>query len=156
MPSVETGKLISSAVIIRDGRALIFEEKNDAGELKYNLPGGHVEPGETPIDALLRKVREETGMACEPTSFLQLVVNTWDRNHSVLMCFSVHVAADAVVVPEDGITARWMTDQEIADLPDERCVFGIKTALAMALKNERLSAAALLLRKGGKQFEWQK
>ncbi|HBO99851.1 MAG: hypothetical protein UU31_C0001G0038 [Candidatus Uhrbacteria bacterium GW2011_GWA2_41_10] len=156
MPSIETGKLISSAIIIRDDRALVFEEKNDVGELKYNLPGGHIEPGETPIDALLREVLEETGMVCEPMSFLQLVVNTWDRNHSVLMYFSVRVAADAVVVLEEGITAQWMTNEDIAELPDDRCVFGIKSALAMVLRNEVLPSTALLLRKGGKQFEWQK
>jgi len=154
MPSIETGKLISSAVIIRDGHALVFEEKNDAGELKYNLPGGHVEPGETPIDALVREVLEETGMMGEPVSFLQMVVNTWERNHSVLMCFSVRVAADAVVVSEEGITIRWMTAQEIADLPDDRCVFGTKTALAMALNDEALPSSALLLRKGGTPFAW--
>lgn len=156
MPSAETGKLISSAVIVRDGRALVFEEKNDAGELKYNLPGGHVEPGETPIDALRREVLEETGMACEPLSFLLLVVNTWSRNHSVLMCFFVRVADDAVVVPEEGITARWMTDQEIVGLPDDRCVFGIKPALAKAFRHETLPAETLLLRKDGKLFEWQR
>jgi hypothetical protein len=88
-------------------------------------------------------------------SFLQLVVNTWDRNHSVLMCFSVRVSSDAVVVPEEGITARWMTDQDIVALPDDRCVFGIKPALAKALKNEALPSGTLLLRKGGKPFEWQ-
>jgi ADP-ribose pyrophosphatase YjhB (NUDIX family) len=154
MASAETAKLISSAVIVRDGRALVFEEKDDAGELKYNLPGGHVEPGETPIDALVREVSEETGMACEPVAFLQIVVNAWSRSHSALLCFSARVADDAAVTPEEGIVARWMTGEEIAALPDDRCIFGIKTALAKALGGETMPDDALALRKGGQPVDW--
>lgn len=154
MSNAETAKLISSAVVVRDDRALVFEEEDDAGELKYNLPGGHVEPGETPIAALLRELKEETGLSGEPVALLQLVANTWSKNHSILMCFEVRVPDGADVVPEKGIRPKWMTRQEIAALPDGRCVFGIKAALAKAFAGERLPHDALSLRDRGEIVRW--
>jgi mutator protein MutT len=58
------GKLIIAAGvdgIVRDedGRILITRRSDDG---EWDLPGGSVEPGETPAEALTREVREETGL----------------------------------------------------------------------------------------------
>src|SRR3989339_6750 len=153
MPSAETAKLIVSAVIRRDDKVLIFEEENDDGAMRYNLPGGHVEPGETPIEALIREVMEETGLVAKPQAFLQLVTNAWSKNHSVLMCFSVQ-ANDKDVQPEIGTLVRWMTATEVAVLPSDRCVYGIKNAVEKVFSEAALPVGALLLRKAGDPVDW--
>ncbi|MGQ0697571.1 MAG: NUDIX hydrolase [Panacagrimonas sp.] len=61
--------IVVAAVVERDGRYLIVEERiND--ELRINQPAGHWEQGETLIEGLKREALEETAWDVEPTGFL--------------------------------------------------------------------------------------
>jgi 8-oxo-dGTP diphosphatase len=51
----------AAAILDGDGCLLLVKENYD--RRRYTLPGGAVEPGESPIDALLRETLEETGVA---------------------------------------------------------------------------------------------
>jgi len=53
-------RLTVACVVESEGRFLFVEEDID-GALVLNQPAGHVEPGETPVQAALRETREETG-----------------------------------------------------------------------------------------------
>src|SRR5580692_5552318 len=50
---------VVAAVIERDGRVLICQRKGGRHALKWEFPGGKVEPGEEPRAALARELREE-------------------------------------------------------------------------------------------------
>ncbi len=55
-----TPLLVSAAIIYRDGQVLVGQRrKADRHPLKWEFPGGKVEAGETPQDALVRELREE-------------------------------------------------------------------------------------------------
>src|ERR1700704_2671922 len=58
-----------AAVTERDGRFLLVEEDTDRGRL-YNQPAGHLEPGESLIEAVVREALEETAYAFSPTALL--------------------------------------------------------------------------------------
>lgn len=49
-----------AGLLIREGLVLSVSRKNDQEDL--SLPGGKVEPGETPEEALVRELKEETGV----------------------------------------------------------------------------------------------
>ena len=52
--------LVSAAIIHRGGQVLVGQRrKGDRHSLKWEFPGGKVEPGETPQQALVRELREE-------------------------------------------------------------------------------------------------
>ena len=55
--------VVAAALIDRDGRVLLAQRSQDAvlGGL-WEFPGGKVEPGETPEDALVRELKEEIGI----------------------------------------------------------------------------------------------
>jgi len=51
-----------ATVIEKDGHYLLVEERDKtSGEMVFNQPAGHLEPGETLVEAALRETREETG-----------------------------------------------------------------------------------------------
>lgn len=56
-------RLAAYAVCIMDGRVLLVRAQGTGGESVWTLPGGKVEHGEDPFDAVIREVLEETG--CE-------------------------------------------------------------------------------------------
>lgn len=58
----------SVAAVVHDdlGRVLI-QERREGG---FSLPAGAIEPGETPFDAAMREVREETGLVVAPETIL--------------------------------------------------------------------------------------
>ncbi|QUH02091.1 NUDIX hydrolase [Saccharopolyspora erythraea] len=56
-------RLAAYAVCIEDGRVLLARCASPTGESNWTLPGGGVEHGEDPFDAVIREVAEETG--CE-------------------------------------------------------------------------------------------
>lgn len=52
--------LVSAAIIIKNGQVLLGQRrKGDRHPFKWEFPGGKVEPGETPRQALIRELREE-------------------------------------------------------------------------------------------------
>jgi len=58
--------LVVAGVLERDGRLLIGQRlASDRHALKWEFPGGKVEPGELPKDALRRELREELGIEAE-------------------------------------------------------------------------------------------
>lgn len=54
-------RLAAYAVCIEDGRVLLARHVPPGGEANWTLPGGGVEHGEDPFDAVIREVGEETG-----------------------------------------------------------------------------------------------
>ena len=55
-------KLTADGAIIKEGKILLIERKNEPFKGKWALPGGFVEYGEKVEDAVVREVSEETGL----------------------------------------------------------------------------------------------
>ena len=109
--------LTVAAVIEADGRFLMVEERDGGGPLVLNQPAGHVEDGEAILDAVIREVREETGLAFTPeclVGFYQL--RAANGKDYLRVCFAGSVPEGAAPAPEDPeiLGCRWLTREEIA------------------------------------------
>ncbi len=58
------------AVCVRDGRMLLARLVARDGSKRWTLPGGGMDHGEDPYDAVIREAEEETGYAVEPVALL--------------------------------------------------------------------------------------
>jgi A/G-specific adenine glycosylase len=92
--------VIATGVLIRQGRVFI-QKRLDTGVWAgfWEFPGGRVEPGETPEEAVLREYREETELEIRVVRRLGLVRHAYTRYRVLLHCFLCALADPGAAVP---------------------------------------------------------
>jgi ADP-ribose pyrophosphatase YjhB (NUDIX family) len=114
--------LAVSAAIFRDGRVLIVRRAQPPANGLYTLPGGGVELGETLEQAVIREVREETGLVIEPVAlagYRQMIARDADgrvERHFVILPFAARWSAGEVSLNEELAEADWLLPSQIAPL----------------------------------------
>lgn len=63
-------KLAALAVVLRGSEVLLVKRRNPPDAGLWGFPGGHVDLGETALEAAARELREETGVRARPRSYL--------------------------------------------------------------------------------------
>lgn len=106
------------AVLVEDadGRVLLARRGIDPGRGLWDLPGGFCGPLETPEDAAVRELLEETGVAIEVTGFLGHVVDTYgEGGDPTLNClYRARFTADVEPMPADDVAElRWFGRDEL-------------------------------------------
>lgn len=113
--------LTVAAVIERQGRFLVVEETDGVSpERVFNQPAGHVEPGESLVDAVRREVKEETGMMFTPTALVGIYqLRARNGRDYCRVCFAGSVPPEAEAHPEDPeiLGCLWLTREELAAAP---------------------------------------
>ena len=125
MTDARPRKLVVAGLVIGEGdRVLITQRRADqALPLQWEFPGGKVEPGEAPVDALVRELREELGVTVAVGRIWDVLFHAYPAFDLVMLVYvcrivdgsprAVEVADLAWVPPRD--LARW--DIPPADRP---------------------------------------
>lgn len=114
--------LAVSAAIVRDGKVLVVRRARKPALNLYTFPGGGVEIGETLSEAVMREVREETGLAIEPVALAgerEVIVRDSDdrvERHFVILCFAARWLAGEPMLNEELDDARWLAPAELGTL----------------------------------------
>ena len=114
--------LAVSAAIFRDGRVLIVRRGRPPAHGLYTLPGGGVELGETLQEAIIREVREETGLAIAPlglVGFREAIARDAAgrvERHFVILPFAAHWVGGEIALNEELAEADWRKPDALAEL----------------------------------------
>jgi 8-oxo-dGTP diphosphatase len=99
---------VVACLIINRGRILLLRRAIPPGSGRWALPAGYVEPGESAEQALVREVREETGLEVE-AGYRSSWGRVLDGQRSVLgLCFEAEVVQDRVELDEESSDHRWV------------------------------------------------
>ena len=96
----------------------IFATARGYGELKggWEFPGGKVEPGETPQQALAREIMEELDTEIKVGEWIDTIEFDYPTFHLSMDCFWCEVVSGKLVLKE-AEAARWLTKKELDSVP---------------------------------------
>ena len=121
-----------TGIVIKDGKVLLARHTYGSGKGMLIVPGGYVEYGETPQDAVKREFLEETGVVVEPKKIIGIRFNSQDW----YIAFSAeYVSGQATSDYDENDEVVWMDVNEALqreDVPDLT-----KQLIRCALKEEK-------------------
>jgi 8-oxo-dGTP diphosphatase len=109
--------IVAAAVIVRDGKLLLSQRKAGshlAGA--WEFPGGKVEPGEDPRDALTRELEEELGVTATVGAPVEVTFHAYPEK-SVLLLFFEAALLEGSPEPRaiDVAAVKWAKADELRD-----------------------------------------
>ena len=107
------------SVIIKEDKIALIKRGNEPAKGKWTIPGGLVELGESPEQAVIRETKEETGLDVEKTSLIDVVSNVdldaqgKVKYHYVIIDYFVHVKSGTAEAASDAMELRWVPLEEV-------------------------------------------
>ncbi|MEF2587278.1 MAG: (deoxy)nucleoside triphosphate pyrophosphohydrolase [Butyrivibrio sp.] len=97
-----------------NGEKIIFATERGYGEFKggWEFPGGKIEPGETPQQALCREIMEELDTKIQVGDLIDTIEYDYPAFHLSMDCFWCEVVSGNLVLKEHE-AARWLTSDEL-------------------------------------------
>ncbi len=96
------------------GRLLLIRRAHEPGAGLWSLPGGRVEPGETDKMAVVRELKEETGLDVIPGTYIGNVV----RDPYDIHDYACIVTGGALTAGDDADDAGWFDAAQLTALDD--------------------------------------
>ena len=106
---------VVAAIIIENGK--VFATQRGYGEFKdgWEFPGGKIEPGETPEEAIVREIKEELDTEVEVIELLDTVEYDYPNFHLSMGCFICKIKSGDLVLKEHG-AAKWLTKDTLGSV----------------------------------------
>lgn len=111
-------EVVVGAVIKKDEKYLLVQEKQPKAYGLWNFPAGHVDPGESLEQAAIREAKEESGYDVELIK--ELAIFHTKSTDVVKHAFEGKIIGGTLKFPEDEILdAKWFTFDEIKQMADK-------------------------------------
>ena len=88
--------------LIEDGDRILLQNRVKKDWQGYTLPGGHVEPGESFVDAVIREMKEETGLTVEDPRLVGVKQFPIENGRYVVLLFKATRWTGELVSSEEG------------------------------------------------------
>ena len=110
---------VVAAIICDDfnNKTKVFATQRGYGEYKgwWEFPGGKIESGETPQEALMREIREELTANITVGNLIKTIEYDYPNFHLSMDCFWAEVESGNLELKE-AEAARWLTKEELDDV----------------------------------------
>jgi len=99
------------------GEPIIFATQRGYGNLKggWEFPGGKIEEGETPQEALVREIKEELETEISVGDLLDTIEYDYPTFHLSMDCFWAEIVSGDLVLTEHE-AAKWLTKEELGSV----------------------------------------
>ncbi len=134
--------VVCLGLIIKDKEVLLVQRKEEEcvdAHLKWEIPGGKIETGETPEEATVREIREETGIEVKINKLIPqiLTVNweySWGIQQTFLICYQCDFIKQHAIVKDHHVnTIQWIPLDDISPLS---CLPGTKKFINLAFASQ--------------------
>ena len=127
---MKTVRVVAAVIkaINESGEPIIFATQRGYGEFKdgWEFPGGKIEPGETPQEAIRREIMEELDTEITVGERIDTIEYDYPEFHLSMDCFWCEIVNGDLVLKEHE-AARWLTKDQLGDvawLPADRAIIG--------------------------------
>lgn len=110
--SVKNHTRVSKVVIINDNKVLMVQKN---GSLKWELPGGHVEPGESMKLGAIREVTEETGRKLDKAHLSKISTVVNDKSTSNIYLYNRPIN-NKIKLSSEHVNYKWVTQEDLDKL----------------------------------------
>ncbi|HLI36496.1 MAG TPA: NUDIX domain-containing protein [Streptosporangiaceae bacterium] len=117
---MRTTRIPCVGAIVKDdaGRLLLIRRGHEPDAGRWSVPGGRIEPGETDGQALVREMREETGLTVTPGRLLGAVQRPGPDGSIIdIRDYTAAVTGGTLTPGDDAADARWVDPADLASLP---------------------------------------
>ena len=103
---------VVAAIIIRDGK--VFATQRGYGQWQgwWEFPGGKIEAGECPQEALIREIREELEAEIQVGELIEIIEWDYPDFHLTMHCFSCFLTSESIHLNEHEDSA-WLTRETL-------------------------------------------
>lgn len=113
-------------------RVLLIRRGVEPMKGMWSLPGGYMDAGEMPVEALIRELQEEVGLRVDAARLVEIfpMAGAGVTNQGIVLAYAVHADADEqplLVSDDDVVEAGWFTADE---LPEELAFESTRVLLA--------------------------
>lgn len=103
---------VVAAIILHKNKVFATQRGYGAFKDGWEFPGGKIEPGETPQEALIREIKEELDIEIDVKDFLETVEYDYPEFHLSMDCFFCTIKSGEVVLKEHE-AAKWLTSETL-------------------------------------------